>query len=337
MNWNEIRKSKVFIKTIRPIINVLQLVIWYAIMIFIAWQAFEFQKQHPIGINGVKIALPNIISTIGIMNAILITFIFAKLYAEKSEIVARKKRMHQLSDKINALKKITYILFRKNQFWNNPKLIAEYQNYSKLKEEKNKPGDYSAELTEGLLLLRILDEFIDNIDDDYITYNKFNQIIYTQEDLENISSTLWLLLELMQSNSEEFLKVEDLSQHDQNIIIENINIINESESISIFNNNTLSQTIHDYIHIFLEEHSILRALNSRAARSYFNNLLFDLFVFVVLIIAGLILLNVTSKPATELLVNQLIVAVFIATVIDILKNIVLAVRFEFKAHGIKES
>jgi hypothetical protein len=306
-------------------------------MIFIAWQAYEFQKQHPIGINGVKIALPNIISTIGIMNAIIITFIFAKLYAEKSEITERKKRMHQLSDKINALKKITYILFQKNQFWNNPKLLAEYYNYSKIVGEKNGLKSRSAELTKNFGLLRSLDQFINNINDDYITYNKFNQIIYTQDDLENIHSMFWSLLEWMQTKPEEFLKVEDLAQHDQNVIIENINIINESESIRIFNNNTLSQTLNDYIHIFLEEHYILRALNSRAARSYFNNLLFDLFVFVILIIAGLILLNVTSNPSIELTVNQLIVAVFIATVIDILKNIVLAVRFEFKAHGIKES
>ena len=35
--------------------------------------------------------------------------------------------------------------------------------------------------------------------------------------------------------------------------------------------------------------------------------------------------------------NKLIIAIFIALVIDILKNIISAIRFEFKAYGIKEN
>jgi len=133
--WKTFLRSPVYIRKIRPVVNVMKAVIWYSLLLFIGWITFDFLKQNPIGGDAINIALPNIISTIGIMNAILITFIFAKLYAEKLEIVLRKKRIVQLSNKINALRKITYILFKKNQFLNKPELIDEYQNFSKLVDE----------------------------------------------------------------------------------------------------------------------------------------------------------------------------------------------------------
>jgi hypothetical protein len=114
-------------------------------------------------------------------------------------------------------------------------------------------------------------------------------------------------------------------------------VINDNESVKELNNNTLRITLEDYTQIFLEEHYILLALNSSKARRNFNFLLFDLFVFVVLIISGLIFLNINAKASVTLFVNQLIVSVFVASVIDILKNILFAVRIEFKAYGIREN
>ena len=91
MAFKHILKTRFYIRKILPVVNVMKVVIWYSILLYIGWITFDFQKQNPIGGDAINIALPNIISTIGIMNAILITFIFAKLYAEKFEIVLRKK------------------------------------------------------------------------------------------------------------------------------------------------------------------------------------------------------------------------------------------------------
>lgn len=300
MLLKEIVSTKLFQEYINPTLTVL----WYSLMIFVAWETLILLKRHPIDIESVNISLPNIISTIGIISAILITFIFSKLYAEKSEIVERKKRMQQLSAKINAIRKVSYILFKKNKFWKNQILD--------------------------------LDLIIHDIDDDYIMYNRFNQKRYTQRDLLTIWDIFYSLLPLMQTKPEEFLNIEEFSEHDLNQLIDNLKVINESKSIKKLDNSSLRIILEDYIQIFWEEHYILLTLNSPQARRNFNFLLFDLFVFVVLIITGLIFLNISTKASLTLFVNQLIVSVFIATVIDILKNILLAVRFEFKAYGIRE-
>ena len=300
MFWKNLERSKFYYKYIKPTL----IVLWYLLMLFVAWETLNLLKLHPIDIDSVNISLPNIISTIGIISAILITFIFSKLYAEKSEIVERKKRMQHLSAKINAIRKISYILFKKNQFWKKQTLI--------------------------------LSKIINDIDDDYITYNRFNQKKYTQKDLIEIWDEFDSLLPLMQAKPEEFLNIEEFTEHDRDHIIKNMKVINESDSTNELDNNKLRITMEDYIQIFWEEHYILLALNSPQARRNFSFLLFDLFVFVVLIIAGLIFLNISAKASVTLFANQMIVSVFIATVIDILKNILLAVRFEFKAYGIRE-
>lgn len=299
--WQDIVRSRFYQKYIDPIL----IVSWYLLMIFVAWETLNLLKLHPIDIDSVNISLPNIISTVGIISAILITFIFSKLYAEKLEIVERKKRMQQLSAKTNAIRKISYILFKKNQFW------------------KNKTLD--------------LGTIINDIDDDYISYNIFNQTKYTKKDLMTIWDAFYSLLPLMQAKPEDFLNIEEFSKHDRDQLIDNMKVINESESIKELDNNKLRITIKDYIHIFLDEHYTLLSLNSSRARRNFYFLMFDLFVFVVLIISGLIFLNISAKASMTLFANQLIVSVFVATVIDILKNILVAVRFEFKTHGIRET
>lgn len=334
MKWKDIVRLKLFVEYINPITS---MVFWYSLMIFVAWLTLHLLKLYPIDIDGVNIALPNIISTIGIISAILITFIFSKLYAEKSEIVERKKRIQQLSAKINSIRKIIYILFKKNQFWNNQTLLAKYQQFSKLPDEAKVASHYADEYGEQLNTLWNIDTIINNIDEDYIIYNKFNLTKYSQKDLVTILFTFDSLLPMMQVNPEEFLNIEELPGQDQDFIVENMKVINESESIRKLDNNTLRKTMEDYSQIFLEEHYILIKLNSPKARRNFNYLMFDLFIFIVLIITGLLFLNIRAKASMTLFVNQLIVSVFVATVIDILKNILQAVRFEFKAHGIKEN
>ncbi len=298
--WQTILHSKRYHDYVKPAL----LLLWYALMVFVSWEMLKLLKHYPINLDGVYISLPNIISTIGIISAILITFIFSKLYAEKSEIVARKKRLQQLSAKINAIRKITYILFIKNKF------------------RKNNTLD--------------LETLTKDIDDDYITYNTYNQTQYTHKDLMIIRETFNILLPSMQTNPDEFLNIEDLDKYDRDHIIENIQVINKGQSVKKLNNYTLRLSLEDYIQIFWEEHYILLQLNSPQARRFFNFLLFDLFVFVVLIIAGLIFLNISAKASLIIYVNQLIVSIFVATVIDMLKNILEAIRFEFKAYGIRE-
>lgn len=299
--WKTIVQTKAFHQYINPAL----IALWYLLMIFVAWKTYNLLKLYPISSDVVNISLPNIISTIGIISAILITFIFTKLYAEKSEIIERKKRIQELSAKVNAVRKIFYILFKKNQFWKKQTLDVE--------------------------------KIIQDIDDDYIIYNRFNQKRYTQKDLISIWDTLNLLLDSMKTKSEEFKNVEELSEQDREHLIRNMNIINEDDSMKEPDNNKLRLTLEDYKQMFWEEHYVLLSLNSQLARRNFNFLMFDLLIFVILIIAGLIFLNISTKASLTLFVNQIIVSVFIASVIDILKNILFAVRFEFKAYGIRES
>ncbi len=180
-------------------------------------------------------------------------------------------------------------------------------------------------------------EFIDDIDDDYIAYNRFNKKIYTQDDILVLWDEIPSLISMMENKPEEFIDLKELSKEDQNIILDNIKVISEDDSIKDLDNNLLRLTFLDYNQLFLEEHYVLLVLNSSKARRNFYFLMFDLFVFVMLIITGLIFFNVNVDPTITLFVNQLIVSIFIASVIDILKNIFQAVQFEFKAYGIRES
>ncbi len=64
MKWNDLIRTQLFVKYINPAL----LFLWYALLIFIAWQTMRLLTLYPIDIDLVNISLPNIISTIGIIS-----------------------------------------------------------------------------------------------------------------------------------------------------------------------------------------------------------------------------------------------------------------------------
>src|SRR5690606_30789049 len=80
-----------------------------------------------------KEIIKTILTTTGVTVAIIITFLFSKLFSERNERIERKRLIDIESKKITAFRKICHFLRSSNEFWNpfgnlKRKLDREYNN-----------------------------------------------------------------------------------------------------------------------------------------------------------------------------------------------------------------
>jgi len=95
-------------------------------------------RQSYVTINKTNELLMAIASATAIMVAIIVSYLFAKLFAEKEKRIQRKTLIDEYSQKITAFRRIAHFIYSDVKFWNhfsNVKSNCEKANYKDLTME----------------------------------------------------------------------------------------------------------------------------------------------------------------------------------------------------------
>lgn len=316
---------------------------------YIAIVIFLIQRIFILSSTDFEKVLSLLISTIGITVAIIISFLFSKLYSEKNERIERKRRIDFLSKKLTSLRKVVHFIRRSHEFWNhfnkNIKKFLDYKykdftlyDYDKMGYDNHKSFHDEVEFGELATQAYLgLKEIEGKVHSTIVFLDRLYRKNYTLDELAIIKDSCQRMWSFMDHYPGEFKEVSTLSILETNPIKENLKIIYPDFKEEDFNNKKLKQLFDDFADGFIREHYYLTSRNSVSFGKSFNSLLFDLVVFVSLIICGILIFSISLTADLKLNFTNIIVAVFSATVIDLLANVILSIRKELKVTDFYET
>ena len=315
-------------------------ILWYLFLAYTAAVIFLIQRIFVLSSSDYEKILSLLISTIGITVAIIISFLFSKLYSEKNERIERKRRIDFLSKKITALRKIVHFIRRSHEFWNHFNKNIKHFLDSKYKDltlyDYDRMGydlhrSFHEEVDFGELAAQAylgLKEIEGKVRSTIVFLDRLYRKNYTLEELAIFKDSCERMWSFMDHHPGVFREISTLSILETKPIKENLKIIYPDFSEEDFNNKKLKQLFDDFADGHIREQYYLTQRNSVSFGKSFNSLLFDLVVFVLLIICGILILSVDLTADLKLIITNIIVALFSAIVIDLLANVIMSIRKE---------
>lgn len=324
-------------------------IIWYLFITYIAVATFFFQRIYILPASEFEKILSLLISTIGITVAIIISFLFSKLYSEKSERIVRKQKIDVLSKKFTALRKIAHFIRWSSPFWNHfDKNIKSnldhkykkmtlyhydrmgYDNHKKFHEEV-KFGELAAQAYLGLR------EIEGRVRSDFDFRDRLLRKNYSLDELISAKDACQRMWKFMDEYHGDFREVATLPSLEKDPILENLKIIYPDFKTEDLNNNRIKKLFDDFADGLIREQYILTQRNSISFGKSFNALLFNLIMFVLLIIGGVLVFSINISIDLKLYITNIIVALFSATVIDLISNVIVSIRKELNVTDFYET
>lgn len=321
MKWSDFTHSKKYILYVKPFFRFFT---WYIFLGVIAYLLYQFISSHQKSDFSTETSLPNLLTTIGIMNAILITFIFSKLFAEKADIIKRKQEYNALILKVNAFIKIISSLIQNNftQYISTP---INFHSKEKLSSDKYSVFNHQKTIDGALndaktYFLNFKDVNLPNS----FFLNKANTEVLLEYLERECNDYFNLLKDIGISNFHFNIFPKEMTRY----IEDNIQTIYEKPDTSYLKDTTFFQVFKDMLEIHIPNLRRINYFENYSMDNTFNLLIIDFILSFILIIVGLLSLNISISSGTELAINNLIVSFFIVMVIDILKNVIFAIRNE---------
>ena len=336
------KRLKIWFRQLKKrILSLLRIFIWYLILIALGYAVFRFQRKNLLPPSEYKNILTTLISTIGITTAIIISFLFSKLYSEKTERIERKRIIDKLSKKLTALRKIVHFLLRSFDFWrinNNIKrfLDNKYKRLTLYEYDKMNYDDFKAfheEVQIGELAAQAylgLKEIKGLVPSDFVFYDRLLRKNYSLNELAIMQVSCQRMWAFMDEYNQELRDVSSLSVLETKPFKENLKIIYPNFKPEDLNNNTFKNLFNDFPEEFIPEQYYLTQRNRKSFGKFFNALLVDLIFFVVLIISSVFLLSINYSEHYKMLYTNIIVSGFIISVIDLLVNVINSIKKELK-------
>jgi len=131
--------------------------------------------------------------------------------------------------------------------------------------------------------------------------------------------------------------VSTLSVIETQHIKENLKIIYPNFKEEDLNNKTIQALFDDFPQKFIREQYFLTQRNNKSFGRSFNRLLFDLVIFVILIIFGVFLISINIVDSCKMFYTNIIVSGFIIIVIDLLVNVIRSIRKELNVSEFYEA
>ncbi len=320
-------------------ISIGRLILWYLILIIIGFVIVKLQRNYPLPTSDYSNILSILISTIGITTAIIITFLFSKLYSEKTERIARKQKIDKLSKKLTALRKIVHFLRGSHEFWRGNENIKKFLDnkykdltlYDYIKKgyewhvafhDEVKFGELGAQAYLGLK------EIEGNEQSTFAFYDRLLRKNYSIDELAIIQDSCGRMWAYMDKYGDGLKDVSTLSVIRTEPIEENLKIIYPNFKQEDLNNKTIQTLFDDFPQKYIREQYYLTQRNNKSFGRSFNTLLFDLVFFVILIIFGVFLISINIVDYCKMFYTNIIVSGFIITVIDLLVNVIRSIRKE---------
>lgn len=279
-----------------------------------------------------KSILEILISIVSIIVAIIVTFLFSKLFAEKTIRVERKKEIDELSLKITYLRRIAYHIRGINVFWQfkdvNIKDIIDHQ-YKTLTYKEFRGNDKSKKLTydeletihhnifgtdgQAYLALKGLEDgaFSPSF------YAEINPQNYTLDDISRYLNYVNSFNYLLNNSNEEIVNFNGIPP----FLLSRINelyfkIMGKQINLKNYKNN-IKDLFTEFESVILIKHYHHNSLNNNIFPITFKNSFGNMLIFVIILLISLAFYIVNINSSIEILITIILVSFFISNTIDL--------------------
>lgn len=321
--------------------STLLLILRYTVLVLIGFLILRLMFNNQLQYEDYKSILTTILSTTGITVAIIVSFLFTKLFSERDERIARKRLIDIESHKVTAFRKICHFLKGSSEFWKpfgnlKNKLDhkysrltlasydsseIDYEKYSAFLEEVN----YGESGGQAYVGLREIEgkEF-----SGIAYYDSQLRKNYSLDEIRQIhdsSNRAWSFFDKYKT---EMIELSEISQLELKQIKKNIEYIYPDYEIDKLNNEKLREMFDEFHESISRKLFSLTQKNIGLFGKRFNLLLGNLVLFVLIVIAGVFMLSLNYLECHKIFDIQVLISIFLIGVIDLLINVVQAIRKE---------
>lgn len=302
----------------------------YELMIFISFVIFfhftdykMFNKSN---------ALSMMISITSIIVAIIITFIFSKLFSEKTIKVERKREIDELAIKITYLRRIAFHIRGMHKFWiigkSNAKsvidskykelLYEEYRGYDGYKKydynEKQKINEeIHGSIGQSYLALKGLEDGGNR----YSFYDEVNPQNYTLDDIQKYNDYVSSFGYFIDSSDSSKVNFNNVSSYEMNFIDELYLKITGKPINKMNYNCEIKELFSSFEAVIFKKHYYLTSLNSDNYPGVFKKSFNNMFVFIILLIISLIVYIIDLDLILSFVFSISLLSIFIANTVDL--------------------
>lgn len=282
-----------------------------------------------------KETLNTIISASSIILAIIVTYLFSKLFAEKSIRIERKKEIDEFSKKITYLRRIAFHIRGMHDFWSykehNLKSTID-RNYADLLYEEFRgvkiPGirSFSYEKldqinkeifgSDGQAYLAL--KALEDDENSSVMFSEFNPRNYSLNDIaryKEYSGSFWYFLDCSDPTFYDFRRV---NRFKLNFVDELYFKITGKQINQEDYRKSLKDLFSNYDSEIFEKHYFLNSLNSDTLPRLFQVSFLNMLVFLILLILSIIIHTVKLNIFIEYLSTIFLLTMFISNSIDLI-------------------
>lgn len=295
---------------------------WYLSLGGLFCYVFGCFEQNKV--ESISSVLNTIITCLGIIIAIIITYFFSKLYSERSERIIRKQHIDKYAIRITAVRRISSLLKSHHDFWNQfeglkHKLNTENKHMT-LPEFRSLDYDSLIKLTRDLgedpvqtyLSIKYLEKPSGVPFNPFSMYNHRNYTLNELENMEYACSVIWNFFSDYYKDS----NWANMHSHQRNAIEQNLKVIYPNHEL---HNKKLLVNVFSDIQEDIQKAYYLTFVNKISVFKLYGRILINILVFVVIILISVFLLNIMCVNAS--FYKNIIVSVFIVNLIDFFRNI----------------
>lgn len=275
------------------------------------------------------------ISVISIILAILVTYLFSKLFAEKTVRIERKKEIDEFSKKITYLRRIAFHIRGMHDFWRHERqnlkgildhrfddlLYEEYRGYDlpgirKFTYEESMQLSEDIFGTDGQAYLAL--KALEDDESSFAFFTEFNPQNYSINDViryKEYAGSFWYFLDRSDRQVYNFNRVNRYH-------LEFIDELYFKITGNQINQENYRQSIKDLFTLFdseiFEKHLFLNNLNSDIFPKVFKISFFNMLVFLILLIASIIIFTIGASQNFTYIFTLTLLSLFIANTIDLI-------------------
>ena len=302
----------------------------------------EFKKEE---------ILSTLISVISIIIAIIVTYLFSKVFAEKSIKIERKKEIDLYSKKITYLRRIAFHIRSLHEFWKfkdvNIKSIIDYK-YPDLTYEEYRgydiPGHRKFSYEEsnkinkeiwgndGQAYLSL--KGLEDGESSYSFYGEFNPKNYSLTDIvryKEYAGSFWYFLN---KSSDAIVNFNNCSRY----WLDHIDELFYKITGNSIDQDNYKKNIEDLFSLFdsdiFPKHYYLNSLNKTALSDFYSKGLFNMVAFLVLLVLSVFIFVLDLKSMSTFFFTIILLSLFIANTLDLIIITIQSIRSELEIDDI---
>lgn len=316
---------------------------FFSFWIFVRYATFEnFDKKEILSI---------LISVISIIIAIIVTYLFSKLFAEKTVKIERKKEIDILSTKITYLRRIAFHIRGLHEFWRfkdvNIKSIIDHK-YEDLTYEEYRgyelPGhrkftyEESTKISEDIygtdgqayLALKGLEDG----ENSFSFFSEFNPKNYSLSDVvryKEYAGSFWYLLD---RSSDEIVNFRGCTRYWLQRIDELYYKILGKQIDTENYKKDIKELLSEFDSVIFEKHYYLNSLNSSKLSEFYKTGLTNMGVFLVILILAVFVYVLDLDSLTSFISSIILLSFFIANTVDLMLITAQSIKKELRIEEI---